>query len=62
MRVVNNAGILRDTMFHKMSREDFDAVDDVNLRGVFLCLARGRTAFQAAAERLLRAHDLDRAD
>jgi NAD(P)-dependent dehydrogenase (short-subunit alcohol dehydrogenase family) len=33
--VVNNAGILRDTMFHKMSREDFDVVDQVNLRGVF---------------------------
>ena len=33
--VVNNAGILRDTMFHKMTREEFDVVDDVNLRGVF---------------------------
>jgi NAD(P)-dependent dehydrogenase (short-subunit alcohol dehydrogenase family) len=33
--VVNNAGILRDVMFHKMSQADFDRVDDVNLRGVF---------------------------
>ena len=33
--VVNNAGILRDVMFHKMERDDFDAVDNVNLRGVF---------------------------
>jgi NAD(P)-dependent dehydrogenase (short-subunit alcohol dehydrogenase family) len=33
--LVNNAGILRDTMFHKMTRADFDSVDDVNLRGVF---------------------------
>jgi NAD(P)-dependent dehydrogenase (short-subunit alcohol dehydrogenase family) len=33
--VVNNAGIVRDVMFHKMSREEFDAVDQVNLRGVF---------------------------
>jgi NAD(P)-dependent dehydrogenase (short-subunit alcohol dehydrogenase family) len=33
--VVNNAGILRDTMFHKMTRAEFDSVDDVNLRGVF---------------------------
>ena len=33
--VVNNAGILRDGLFHKMSREDFDSVVDVNLRGVF---------------------------
>jgi NAD(P)-dependent dehydrogenase (short-subunit alcohol dehydrogenase family) len=33
--VLNNAGILRDGLFHKMSRQDFDSVDDVNLRGVF---------------------------
>lgn len=33
--VINNAGILRDVMFHRMSRADFDTVDDVNLRGVF---------------------------
>jgi NAD(P)-dependent dehydrogenase (short-subunit alcohol dehydrogenase family) len=33
--VVNNAGILRDVMFHKMTKDDFDAVDNVNLRGVF---------------------------
>ena len=32
---VNNAGILRDVMFHQMTRDDFDAVDAVNLRGVF---------------------------
>jgi NAD(P)-dependent dehydrogenase (short-subunit alcohol dehydrogenase family) len=33
--VVNNAGILRDAIFHKMSREEFEAVIDVNLNGVF---------------------------
>jgi NAD(P)-dependent dehydrogenase (short-subunit alcohol dehydrogenase family) len=33
--IVNNAGILRDTIFHKMTKEEFDAVDNVNLRGVF---------------------------
>ncbi len=33
--VVNNAGILRDTIFHKMSVVDFDHVIDVNLRGPF---------------------------
>jgi NAD(P)-dependent dehydrogenase (short-subunit alcohol dehydrogenase family) len=33
--VVNNAGILRDAIFHKMTKEEFDAVDNVNLRGVF---------------------------
>lgn len=33
--VVNNAGILRDVIFHKMDPSDFDAVIDVNLRGPF---------------------------
>ena len=33
--VVNNAGILRDVLFHKMTPEDFDLVIDVNLRGPF---------------------------
>jgi NAD(P)-dependent dehydrogenase (short-subunit alcohol dehydrogenase family) len=33
--IVNNAGILRDTIFHKMSEADWDAVADVNLKGCF---------------------------
>lgn len=33
--VVNNAGILRDGYFHKMSYEDFDAVIKVHLYGAF---------------------------
>jgi NAD(P)-dependent dehydrogenase (short-subunit alcohol dehydrogenase family) len=33
--VVNNAGILRDTIFHKMDPDDFDLVLDVNLKGPF---------------------------
>ncbi|MDF1834448.1 MAG: SDR family oxidoreductase [Alteraurantiacibacter sp. bin_em_oilr2.035] len=33
--VVNNAGILRDCFFHKMSFEDFDAVVKVHLYGTF---------------------------
>lgn len=33
--VVNNAGILRDTFFHKMTAEDFDAVVRVHLYGAF---------------------------
>ena len=33
--VVNNAGVLRDTMFHKMDPDDFDLVIDVNLKGPF---------------------------
>ena len=35
--LVNNAGILRDARLTKMSAEEFDAVIDVNLRGVFVC-------------------------
>jgi len=33
--VVNNAGILRDRIFHKMSVEDWRAVIDVHLNGAF---------------------------
>lgn len=33
--VVNNAGILRDVIFHKMSKEDWDLVRSVNLDGYF---------------------------
>lgn len=33
--VVNNAGILRDAIWHKMSYEDWKAVIEVNLTGVF---------------------------
>ena len=33
--VVNNAGILRDVMFHRMSEKDFDDVVAVHLKGSF---------------------------
>ena len=33
--IINPAGILRDTMFHKMSEDDWDSVIDVHLRGTF---------------------------
>jgi len=33
--VVNNAGILRDVIFHKMTESDFDAVVNVMLKGSF---------------------------
>jgi NAD(P)-dependent dehydrogenase (short-subunit alcohol dehydrogenase family) len=33
--VVNNAGILRDVLFHKMEEADFDAVIAVHLKGAF---------------------------
>ena len=36
--LVNNAGITRDRMFHKMSDEEWDAVINVNLNGMYnLC-------------------------
>ena len=33
--VVNNAGILRDVIFHKMSEDDWDSVMNVMLKGAF---------------------------
>jgi 3-oxoacyl-[acyl-carrier protein] reductase len=35
--LINNAGITRDAMLHKMTDEQWDQVIDVNLKGVFLC-------------------------
>jgi 3-oxoacyl-[acyl-carrier protein] reductase len=35
--LVNNAGIVRDTLLLRMSDEDWDAVVDTNLRSAFLC-------------------------
>ncbi len=38
--VINTAGILRDAIWHKMSRADWDAVIDVHLNGAFaICQA-----------------------
>lgn len=36
--LINNAGIIRDRMGHKMSEEEFDSVVAVNLKGAFNCL------------------------
>ncbi|MDF2586596.1 MAG: 3-oxoacyl-(acyl-carrier-protein) reductase [Anaerocolumna sp.] len=36
--LVNNAGITRDNLILKMTDEEFDAVIDTNLKGVFNCL------------------------
>jgi len=47
----NNAGIIRTAMIHKMSIADWQAVIDVNLTGVFLCLqAVGRHMIDVAKE------------
>lgn len=35
--LINNAGITRDAMLHKMQEQDWDAVINVNLKGTFLC-------------------------
>lgn len=34
--LVNNAGIIKDNMIHKMSLDDFESVIDVNLKGTWL--------------------------
>jgi 3-oxoacyl-[acyl-carrier protein] reductase len=41
--IVNNAGVLRDRMLHKMSEEEFDLVIQVHLKGTWAC---GRAAVQ----------------
>jgi 3-oxoacyl-[acyl-carrier protein] reductase len=35
--LINNAGITRDALLLRMKEDDFDAVLDTNLRGVYLC-------------------------
>jgi NAD(P)-dependent dehydrogenase (short-subunit alcohol dehydrogenase family) len=45
--VVNNAGILRDRLFHKMTPEDFEAVVQVHLMGSFYVSRAAATHFRA---------------
>ncbi len=35
--LINNAGITRDNLIHRMTEEDWDAVSLVHLKGAFLC-------------------------
>jgi NAD(P)-dependent dehydrogenase (short-subunit alcohol dehydrogenase family) len=44
--VVNNAGILRDRIFHKMSMGDWQAVVDVNLNGPFYVAKAAAPSFK----------------
>ena len=44
--VVNNAGILRDVIFHKMTEEDWDAVIAVHLKGSFNVSRAAATRFR----------------
>jgi len=46
--LVNNAGILRDSLLFKMSDDDWDAVIDVHLRGAFV-MSRAVQAHQVEA-------------
>ena len=41
--LVNNAGITKDTLVLRMSEEDWDRVQDVNLKGAFLKFERLRS-------------------
>ncbi len=44
--VVNNAGILRDAIFHKMTEEDWDQVISVHLKGAFSVSRAAATVFR----------------
>jgi NAD(P)-dependent dehydrogenase (short-subunit alcohol dehydrogenase family) len=44
--VVNNAGILRDVIFHKMTEDDWDAVIGVHLKGSFNVARAAATRFR----------------
>jgi 3-oxoacyl-[acyl-carrier protein] reductase len=36
--LINNAGLTRDAMLHKMTLEQWDTVINANLKGIFLCM------------------------
>ena len=44
--VVNNAGILRDVIFHKMTEDDWDSVISVHLKGSFNVARAAATQFR----------------
>ena len=47
--VVNNAGVLRDKMFHKMTEDDWDTVIDVTLAGYFYVARAAANMFKDQA-------------
>ncbi|MBM4060720.1 MAG: 3-oxoacyl-[acyl-carrier-protein] reductase [Planctomycetes bacterium] len=52
--LVNNAGITRDSLFLRMTPEDFDVVVGTNLRGAFLvCKAFARSMARARGGRIV---------
>jgi len=44
--LINNAGITRDAMSHRMTMEQWDAVLDVNLKGTFVCAQAAMAAMR----------------
>jgi 3-oxoacyl-[acyl-carrier protein] reductase len=46
--LVNNAGINRDAMLHKLSEDDWDRVIDINLKGTFLCMQQAARLMREA--------------
>ena len=55
--VVNNAGILRDVIFHKMSIDDWTSVINVHLNGSFFVSRAAADHFRAQESGAYRAHD-----
>jgi 3-oxoacyl-[acyl-carrier protein] reductase len=55
--LVNNAGILRDRMLHKMSEEEFDSVIQVHLKGTWACGRAVAQHWRPIAKRELDAGD-----
>ncbi len=52
--LINNAGITRDSLFMRMSRENWDAVININLSGIFnMCKAVIRTMVKAKYGRIV---------
>lgn len=47
--VINNAGVVRDAIFHKMTEEDWDAVINVHLKGAFNLSRHAAPYFKAQA-------------
>lgn len=45
--LVNNAGVLRDNLVHRMSEDDWDVVVDVHLKGTFLMSREAQKQFVA---------------
>ena len=52
--LVNNAGITRDNLLMRLKEEDWDAVIDINLKGIFNCTkAVSRPMMKARAGRII---------